>query len=218
MMKVFSNTAVSLDGRINTREGGFIHLGGPQDHARMSQLRAQADAVLIGGTTFRAGPHPIRPNELDRVQAIEQRPWNVVVSRSMAVPYRAHETSFVTEPQIRPLFLTRAASVPSDLQVEHVAYEGPQADLPIPWMLETLRERGVKSLLIEAGGDLLFQFFAANAIDEVHLTLCPLIIGGPTPSLAGGAGFSFVDMRRFKLLSCEQKGDELFLSYSKRLN
>jgi riboflavin-specific deaminase-like protein len=215
-MHVFSNTAISLDGRINTREGGFTHLGSPQDHARMSKLRAQADAILIGGATFRAGPHPIRPNEADLAQAIEPRPWNVVVSRSMALPYRAHETAWVAESRIRPLFLTRSASVPTDLQVEHVGYEGPEADLPIPWILETLHQRGVKRLLIEAGGDLLFQFFAAHAIDEVYLTLCPLVIGGPTPSLAGGAGFGFADMRRFKLLGCEQVGDELFLSYARQ--
>ncbi len=214
MMKVFSNTAVSLDGRINTREGRFTHLGSEKDHARMSKLRAQADAILVGGATFRAGPHPIRPNSADAAQAIEPRPWNVVVTRSMAVPYRAHETTFVTEPQIRPLFLTCAASVPADLQAEHVAYDGPEADLPIAWILETLRKRGVQSLLIEAGGNLLFQFFAANAIDEVYLTLCPLVIAGPTPSLADGAGFGFTDMRRFRLVSCEPEGDELFLKYS----
>jgi len=48
-VKVVSNTAVALDGRINTRERRFTFLGSARDHARMSALRATADAVLVGG-------------------------------------------------------------------------------------------------------------------------------------------------------------------------
>ena len=44
-MKVVSNTAVSLDGRINTRERRFTFFGSARDHARMSRLRSDADAV-----------------------------------------------------------------------------------------------------------------------------------------------------------------------------
>ena len=47
-MKVVSNTAISLDGRINTRERRFAFFGSERDHARMSRLRAEADAVLVG--------------------------------------------------------------------------------------------------------------------------------------------------------------------------
>ena len=53
--------------------------------------------------------------------------------------------------------------------------------------------RGVERLLVEAGGDLLFQFLAADAIDEMYLTLCPLVVGGDAPSLADGAGFDLAD-------------------------
>jgi riboflavin biosynthesis pyrimidine reductase len=215
-MKIFTNTAISLDGRINTFEGRFTQLGTAQDHARMSRLRAQADAVLAGGASYRMWPHPALPDAADANVAIEPRPWNVIVSRSMKLPYRADETDFVTHPQTRPLFLTRAASVPSDLEAAYAAYDGAEPDLPVSWMLETLRQRGIQNLLIEAGGDLIFQFLAADVIDEINLTLCPLVIGGPAPSLAGGAGFAFADMRRFRLLRCEQVGDELFLTYARK--
>ena len=58
-MKVVSNTAISLDGRINTRERRFAFFGSERDHARMSRLRAEADAVLVGGVTFRNWPHAV---------------------------------------------------------------------------------------------------------------------------------------------------------------
>ena len=84
-MKVVSNTAVSLDGRINTRERRFTFFGSARDHARMSRLRAEADAVLVGGATFRNWPHAALPDPADR-PLLKSRPWNVVVSRSLDVP------------------------------------------------------------------------------------------------------------------------------------
>ena len=208
-MKVVSNTAISLDGRINTRERRFGSLGSARDHARMSRLRTEADAVLVGGATFRNWPHPSLPDGADRPR-LAGRPWNVVVTRTLKVPVTRE---FLAEPGIRPLFLTRAGSVPDAFPAEVETYEGPGNDLPVAWMLDALRRRGVQRLLIEAGGDLLFQFFAAGAIDEVFVTLCPLLIGGDAPSLADGAGFTWQQMRHLRLLESEVAGDEIFLRY-----
>jgi len=207
-VKVVSNTAISLDGRINTRERRFTFFGSARDHARMSRLRAEADAVLVGGATFRNWPHAALPDAPDR-PLLKARPWNVVVSRSLDVP---RTPSFLGEPGIRPLFLTRAASVKPDFPAEIEAWPG-DGDLPVDWILARLAARGVDHLLIEAGGDLLFQFLAADAIDEMHLTLCPIVVGGDAPTLADGAGFDRDDVRRLRLLASEVEGDEVFLHY-----
>ena len=210
-MKVTSNTAIALDGRINTRERRFAFFGGERDHARMSRLRAEADAVLVGGATFRNWPHAALPDPADRFR-LRGRPWTVVVSRSLDLPLDA---DLFAEPAVRPLLLTRAAALdgrtlPAGAEAEGWSGVG---DLPVAWMLEQLARRGVERLLIEAGGDLLFQFVAADAIDEMYLTLCPLVVGGDAPSLADGAGFDFARLRRFRLLEAEPVGDEVFLHY-----
>lgn len=210
-MRVVSNTAVSLDGRINTRERRFTFFGSARDHARMSRLRSEADAVLVGGATFRNWPHPALPDEADRGR-LRSRPWNVVVTRTMALPLGPE---FLAAPGIRPLFLTRAGSVPAGFAAEVESWPGP-GDLPVPWIVERLAERGVEQLLVEAGGDLLFQFLAADLLDELHVTLCPLVVGGPAPSLADGPGFDLDRVRRLELLSAEVEGDEVFLRYRPR--
>ena len=210
-MRVVSNTAISLDGRINTRERRFTFFGSPRDHARMSRLRADADAVLVGGATFRNWPHPSLPDEGDRVQ-LRTRPWNVVVTRTLDVPLRPE---FLAEAAIRPLFLTRAGSVPAGFPADVDAWPG-DGDLPVSWIVEQLARRGVERLLVEAGGDLLFQFLAADAIDEMHVTLCPLVVGGPAPSLADGEGFDRDRLRQLELVSAEVEGDEVFLHYRSR--
>ena len=209
-MKVVSNTAISLDGRINTRERRFAFFGSARDHARMSRLRAGADAVLVGGTTFRNWPHASLPDPQDR-EGLRGRPWNIVVSRTLDVPLTPE---FLGEAAIRPLFLTRSTSLESkSFAAEAEGWPGEGSDLPITWMLEQIARRGVERLLVEAGGDLLFQFLAADAIDEMYLTLCPLVVGGPAPGLADGRGFDLVDLRRMHLLSAEPEGDEVFLHY-----
>jgi len=209
-VKVVSNTAVSLDGRINTRERRFTFFGSARDHARMSRLRAEADAVLVGGSTFRNWPHPALPDAADRPR-LTTRPWNVVVTRSFDVPL---DTDFLREPAVRPLFVTTAAAARqrSGGEVEVEAWPG-EGDAPVSWILDRLAARGVESLLVEAGGDLLFQFLAADALDEMHVTLCPMIVGGDAPSLADGPGFDRADVRRLQLVANESEGDEIFLHY-----
>jgi riboflavin-specific deaminase-like protein len=211
-MKVTSNTAISLDGRINTRERRFVFFGSAEDHRRMSRLRAEADAVLVGGATFRNWPHASLPDPVDR-GALRARPWNVVVTRSLDVPLGAN---FLAEPAIRPLFLTRADSLRDGFAAEAEGWGGAGPDLPIAWILEQLERRGVERLLVEAGGDLLFQFLAAGALDEMHVTLCPLLAGGDAPALVEGAGFDVADLRRLHLLGAETVDDEVFLRYRVR--
>ena len=207
-MKVVSNTAISLDGRINTRERRFTFFGSERDHARMSRLRSEADAVLVGGATFRNWPQPSLPDDGDR--AAPRAPvWNIVVTRSLDVPLTPE---FLAEAAIRPLFMTRAAAVTPGFPAEVEAWAGAD-DVPIAWILERLAARGIEHLLVEAGGDLLFQFLAADAIDEMHLTLCPIVVGGAAPTLVDGAGFDRADVRRLALVACETEGDEIFLHY-----
>jgi len=210
-MRVVSNAAISLDGRINTRERRCAFLGSPRDHARMSRLRADADAVLVGGATFRNWPHAALPDKTER-HRLRGRPWNVVVSRRLDLPFDA---DFFSEPAIRPLLLSSTgvgAMVPG-LAAEHEAWAGESNDIPVPWMLAQLERRGVERLLVEAGGDLLFQFLAAGAIDEMFVTLCPRVIGGDAPTLADGAGFDLADAARLRLRATEVEGDEIFLHY-----
>lgn len=211
-MRVISNTAISLDGRINTREGRFVSLGSAEDLRRMSVLRAQADAVLVGGATFRNWPNPSLPEpEHDVGPPRSARPYNVVVTRSLSVPLAPN---FLHDPRIRPLFLTLRDALPPDFPAEAEGYAGPGRDLPVPWLLEVLERRGVEVLLVEAGGDLLAQFLAAGALDELNVTVCPALIGGDTPSIVDGPGFFAAQVPRLRLTGCDRHGDELFLTYA----
>jgi len=75
------------------------------------------------------------------------------------------------------------------------------------------KERGVKRLLCEGGGELNAALFRAGLVREIRLTICPVIFGGRTaPTLAGGAGVKrLAGAARLRLVSMKRAGGELFL-------
>jgi riboflavin-specific deaminase-like protein len=84
--------------------------------------------------------------------------------------------------------------------------------------LRWLREKwNVKRLLCEGGGELNDALFRAGVVDELHLTICPIIFGGHTaPTIADGAGVTkLVDAAMLKLRSMRRVGDELFTVWTR---
>lgn len=207
-MKILTNTAISLDGRITTKENQFLHLGSNQDLKRMSLLRSNVDAVLVGGQTFRNGPVPHIPDP-KFVPDFDKKIWNVIVSRKMKFDF---SDIFLKSDKIFPLFLTDN----KEFSEFELPYKICEEKLTPHWIKSQLQKRGIQRLLIEAGGDLIYQFLAANLIDEIYLTLTPKIIGARgAPSLADGKGFSLKEFPEFQLLECEPIEDEVFLHYKR---
>jgi 2,5-diamino-6-(ribosylamino)-4(3H)-pyrimidinone 5'-phosphate reductase len=82
--------------------------------------------------------------------------------------------------------------------------------------LDWLESKGCGTVLVEGGGDLIFQLVALDRVDSIHVTLAPRIIGGVgAPSLADGVGFSPEEIRNFVLGDVEHLGDELYLRYDR---
>jgi len=217
-MRVYSNTAMSADGKIGTWRHDHVAIGSPEDLRHMSELRAGADAVLVGGQTFRNWPLPLveRPDHVTG-EITGRRPiWNAVLTRrgllDGASPGRV--AARWPDPRVRLLVLG-GPELDQDahrraLGAEVLVREAPTA----AWAIEELERRGCQRVLVEAGGDLLFQLLAAGLLHEVYLTICPLLIGGrgaPTP--LDGEGLLAAEIRRLELADCRRVGDELFLRY-----
>jgi riboflavin biosynthesis pyrimidine reductase len=170
------NMVASVDGRADSagRSGG---LGGPADRALFHALRARVDAVLVGAAT--AALERYGPIRRDRPA---QQPLACLVSRSLALP---PDLPLLADPASRVVIITPSAgSLPAvAAQVEYLRGEN-LADA-----LAQLRERwGVSTLLCEGGPRLNAQLLAEDLIDELLLTISPLLVGGEAPRsiLAGG--------------------------------
>jgi 5-amino-6-(5-phosphoribosylamino)uracil reductase len=216
-MRVYSNTAISLDGRIGTPAFDHVVLGTKTDRDYMSVLRARADAVLVGGRTFRNWPLPLVPDPKAIARLKEQgfpdtdipvlegrQWWNVVLSRGLELPKTGR---FYEDKRVKPLFLSQVSGeMPGELEST--------AKITVPWILSKLQKRGIETLLIEGGGDLLAQFVEADALHELYITLCPKLVGGKgAPTLLDGPGFLPKYLPQLELLSCHTLQSELYLHY-----
>jgi riboflavin-specific deaminase-like protein len=225
--RVLVNFASSIDGKIAPvpalREGAFMMSRHREDPRRMRQIRAMADAILVGAGNLRADDPDLAIDAKERMrrrEAREREPLRMVMTRA-GDGIRPNQKMF--DPQLGGASLVlHSARMPADARarlapVATLVNLG-QDDVDVPRMLEwASREHGVRTLLCEGGGVLCAQLFASRAVDELFVTIVPRVLGGVmAPTLAEGPGFSAGEIPDATLGSIDRVGDELFLRYDFR--
>ena len=205
--------AVSLDGRLAPAEGGAVQLGGSGDRRVLEEALAWADGCLIGAETLRLHGSTClihAPDLLEQrhLAARPPQPAALVVSRSGQIP---GQLPFFQQPIDRWLLApASAAPVPGQAPgfQRHVPLE------PWPRLLSGLAAEGLERLLVLGGAQLAASLLREALIDELQLTLCPQVLGGPhswVPLQEACAG-SHWRLQETRPLG----GDELMLRYALR--
>lgn len=221
---VYVNMAMSADGKIAPADRRLIRLGSGADQEHLYQLRAWADAIMCGARTASQvasmGPGAARFRHLRRRRGLAEYPLRIVVSgRGMVSPRAA-----LFQRRFSPIvILTTEAAEPTRLaglrRVADAVEAFGREELDFRQALRWLRQQwGVRRLLCEGGGELNAALFRAGLVNELHLTLCPLLVGGrQAPTLADGVGVeALTEACRLSLRSMRRVGDELFLVYRVR--
>jgi 5-amino-6-(5-phosphoribosylamino)uracil reductase len=163
--------AISLDGRLAPAQGGAAQLGGAGDRAALEEALAWADGCLVGAATVRLHRSTClihRPELLERrrLEGRSPQPIAVVVSRG-----RGLEPSlpFFGQPLERWLLSPGPAQPAFDA---HLALG--------PWRasLADLGRRGLQQLVLLGGAELATALLAEGLVQELQLSLCPLLLGG----------------------------------------
>ncbi|MGI9032498.1 MAG: pyrimidine reductase family protein [Acidimicrobiales bacterium] len=213
------NMITSLDGAtsVGGRSGGLV---GPADRHLFHLLRALADVVLVGAGTARTegyGPACLTPAlRLERLRRGQpETPAIAVVSRSCRFDWGS---PFFTDAPARPLLVT-VEEAPDDLlaqaaEVADVVLAG-RSSVDLALALDALGARGLRSVVCEGGPVLNAELAAAGLIDELALTLSPVLAGGDAERLLHGA--SLPDPVELEAVSvCEDDGF-LFLLLRRRV-
>jgi len=220
--------AMSADGKISDVRRSPARFGSAADKAHLEKQIAIADGVLLGAGTLRAygTTMPIaNPKLLQQLQADGKppQPVQILVSKSAHID---RNLRFFQQPVPRWLLTTAAGarhwdsdrepsvtnSTGSEFEKIIIAKMGNQG---IDWVdaFRQLGQLNLKRLAILGGGQLVASLLAADVIDELCLTVCPLILGGaaaPTP--VDGAGL--LSALHLNLLSVDTIEQEVFLHYS----
>jgi riboflavin-specific deaminase-like protein len=208
---VYVNMITTVDGRaaVNGRSAG---LGDEADLQSLLDLRTSADAVLIGTGTLRAEGYDrlVRSEErrAQRVAAgLAEDPVAVLVSRRFDIPWEAGLFAAAEQPVL--IYTGVEAAVPdvaAPVEVVRLVDPAPAA------ALADLRTRGVRALLCEGGPTLHGALHAAALVDELFLTVAPLLTGDEDePSIIAGGRLPVPV--GLTLRSVRQEGSELLLRY-----
>ncbi|MCH2414055.1 MAG: pyrimidine reductase family protein [Acidimicrobiales bacterium] len=214
---VLVNMVASVDGATAV-DGRSGPLGGEADRRLLGVLRGLADVVLVGAGTVRAegyGP-PRTPvaevgeRRADRGQAVRPR-LAVVSGRADLDPSASLFAD--RDPDDPPPLVYTSTDVPPDRLVglygvaEVVATDGAPE---VAAVVADLHDRGVGIVLCEGGPSLVAQLSSAGLVDELCLSVSPLIVGSGSGLLAGAPLPTPTSLRLAHVLTAD---DFLFCRY-----
>jgi diaminohydroxyphosphoribosylaminopyrimidine deaminase/5-amino-6-(5-phosphoribosylamino)uracil reductase len=174
---VLLKAALTLDGRIATASGRSKWITDREQRRQARWLRRLHDAVLVGIGTALADDPLLLPSPRTR------RPFlRVVLDARLGLPAAGRLAGTAT-PRT-PVLALSCAPDPSRRRrleaagVEVVEVGEDQGRVSLASALEALAARGVASLMVEGGGEVLGSFLAARLADQVALFRAPLLLGG----------------------------------------
>ncbi len=222
---VFINVATTVDGKLAPENRKFVPFGSKRDLELLYELRARADAVLMGARTVDSapghyGPGPAKYRRLRLKRGLPEYNLRVIISgrgtlspKSDIFRYRFSPIIVLTSARASVRKLKQFRSVADDVEI----FGDNEMDFGAAF--EWLQKKwGVKNILCEGGGELNTALIQQNLVDEIYVTLCPLIFGGRNaPTLADGVGVKSVDhATHLQIKSLKRIGQELFIVYRVR--
>ncbi|MDH3814952.1 MAG: bifunctional diaminohydroxyphosphoribosylaminopyrimidine deaminase/5-amino-6-(5-phosphoribosylamino)uracil reductase RibD [Acidobacteriota bacterium] len=203
--------AVSLDGRVATREGHSKWITGEGARDRGLELREEHDAILVGVETILADdPRLTRRLGLNPVSG-----WRrIILDSKLRTPTDAGVVQ--SQPESTLIYHTVEAPVEDrrrlrEAGVEMFELKGDcHGRVDIEAALDHLARREVAALLVEGGPTVHGSFNDADLIDEVALFIAPFIIGGEAPSAVAGRGIATLEVaQRLVFEDIDRHGDDL---------
>lgn len=211
-IRVFSNLATSIDGKIAPHDQDAYPLGTKTDLKWLRQLRNESDVVVMGASTLRAWQRP----------CVAAKKNHTVANAILTSDGRGLDPRwpfFQSDELRRVIFYTKRLDQKFEKAVMNRCELIPlHPKKPIaPQIVDTLAALGFRAILVEGGGGLMWEFAKENLIQDYFVTLTPKILGGTTsPSLVAGAGFRAGEELNLVLKAVKKVGSELYLRYQPR--
>ncbi|MCC4769057.1 2,5-diamino-6-(ribosylamino)-4(3H)-pyrimidinone 5'-phosphate reductase [Methanosarcina sp. DH2] len=216
---IFINSAMSADGKLSTKERKQVKISGRLDFERVDELRAQADAIMVGIGTVLADDPSLTVKSPERKAARKaagksENPVRIIVDSVARTPLDAD--LFKKGEGLRIIAVSNSAPAEKIKSLEEKALVLKTGDLKVDLteLTAKLKEMGINTLMVEGGATLNWGMLSADLVDEIYTFVGNLIIGGKTaPTFTDGEGFTEAELLGLELLSAEKIEDGILLKW-----
>jgi 3,4-dihydroxy 2-butanone 4-phosphate synthase/GTP cyclohydrolase II len=195
--------AQSLDGCLAAQPGQPTQLSGPPSSRLTHQLRADHDAILVGlGTVIADNP------QLTVRLVAGKNPQPVILDSCLRTPLQSKLVGRTSQPVW--IATTPAADPGQKAVLENAGAQlmilpaDGERRVALAALLEKLAEKGVRSLMVEGGAQVIASFLAQGLVDWVSITIAPVFLGG-LPAVRPGS----LDVTRLREVHAEQLGEDV---------
>jgi len=207
---VWVNCAASADGRLAYAGGRRARLSSPEDLRRVQQLRANADAILVGvGTVVKDDPSlRVHWDLLDAPPG--KSPTRIVVDSTGRTP----ETARVLDGTVPTIVATSERCTRTFPATVQTIVAG-RTSVDLVELFVRLHGLGIRRLMVEGGAEILASVLREGLFDRFTLYYAPAIIGGATaPPVASGPETSGPEGTvRLRLLALDRLGEGYVVTY-----
>jgi 2,5-diamino-6-(ribosylamino)-4(3H)-pyrimidinone 5'-phosphate reductase len=221
-LKVIINGAMTVDGKIATSNGDS-KISSKEDLVRVHRMRASVDAIIVGISTILADDprltvRLVKGKNPDRV-IVDSRGRIPLDSQIMYTASKVKTIVAVTD-QAPEEKITKLRDMGAQVLVISEGKKGQNAAVPhgvnLKLLFRKLEKIGMKTVLVEGGGELNWSLLRLGLVDELTVTIAPKIAGGRlATTLVEGDGFDEIAQGvQLKLKKIERKKTgELVLHY-----
>ncbi len=209
---IILSAAMSIDGKIATKTGDS-GLSSRQDKIRVHRMRAKADAIIVGIRTvsvddplltvrYVRGKNPTR---------IVLDSFGTILSSSKIIKTANKVPTIIAVSKKAPKKnLAKLARYPVKILIAG------QNKVELKKLLNVLHKQKIKTILLEGGGTLNWEFIRQGLVDELVVAVTPYIVGGKDAiTLVEGNGFSkILHSPKLRLYKIARQNNEIVLHYS----
>ena len=206
-MRVIINCAASVDGKIALPSRRQTRISSEDDIARVHRLRAEADAILVGVGTILSDDPKLTVKEK---YARGKNPLRVVLDTHLRTP----EDALVLN-DMAPTIIFNSLKDGSYGNAELFRCPENNGYVDLDCVLSELERRGIRTLMVEGGSTVIWEFLSQGKADELNIFLGDMVIGGrDSPTVADGRGAqSIEDIVKLEFIEARRMDGGILLRY-----
>jgi len=208
---VVVNCAMSADGKIALPTRKQLRISCDEDIARMYQLRHESDAVLVGIGTILSDEPKLTVKE--KYVEVPHQPIRIILDTHCKTP----ENALAVNGTAKTMIITaEPCKKKYGANVEVIQCQtDSNGFIDLHNLLTLLDKRGIKTLMVEGGSTVIWNFLKYKLVDELYVYVGPMIVGGKhTPTMADGEGICNLDeLVSLEIVETQRLGPGLLIHY-----